>query len=163
VKSRTLLLFILLLILISTLVGCGTPTQAASPVVPQPEIEPVAKHSDGGHETGGQTGIADPDYVFTLETATSGGFSYLGEDGVTNPELRVPAGATVGLTVVNGDGIEHDLTIDVLGVHSDHVVAKGESSTVSFEAESPGVYAYYCTLPGHRQAGMEGLLVVEGI
>lgn len=129
-KSGTLIPFILLLILISTLVGCGTQTQAASPVVPQPETGPAAEHSDGGHETEGQADIANPDYVFTLETATSGGFSYLGEDGVTNPELRVPVGATVGLTVVNGDGIEHDLTIDVLGLHSAHVVAKGESSTV---------------------------------
>jgi nitrite reductase (NO-forming) len=162
VTSRRLLIpLILVLILVSLLAGCGTQPQAVVSPPAASATEPALEHAEAEHNPAESADIPNPDYTFTLETATSGGFIYLGDNGETNPELRVPAGATVAVTVVNGDGIEHDLTIDVLGLHSDHVVTKGESSTVAFRAETPGRYAYYCTLPGHRQAGMEGVLLVE--
>lgn len=161
VKSRIFLSAILLLILLATLAACGAQPQSVPPVASQSGAESAAEHADGAHATDEQAEIATPDHTFTLETATSGGFIYVGDDGVKNPELRVPVGTTVGLTLVNGDGIEHDLSIDDLGVHSEHIVQIGASSTVSFHAKTPGTYVYYCTLPGHRQAGMEGILVVE--
>ena len=40
---------------------------------------------------------------------------------------------------------------------------KGASSVTVFRADKSGEYAYFCALPGHRQAGMEGKLVVGGV
>jgi nitrite reductase (NO-forming) len=144
---------LLLIVLMAVLSACG-----------QAHAEETDDHADeaGGHGGDEPVDLSDVDYAFTLETEATSGFLYRDEEGMKNPVLRVPAGAKVGLTVVNGDGVEHDLTIDVLGLHSGHVVAKGESSSIAFTAETPGSYPYYCTLPGHREAGMEGVLVIEG-
>ena len=37
---------------------------------------------------------------------------------------------------------------------------KGESKTLSVTLK-PGTYKFYCSVPGHRMAGMEGTLVVK--
>ncbi len=39
------------------------------------------------------------------------------------------------------------------------MIAKGKTS-VSAEL-APGTYTFYCTVPGHREAGMEGTLTVK--
>jgi uncharacterized cupredoxin-like copper-binding protein len=39
------------------------------------------------------------------------------------------------------------------------LVAQGKTS-VSTEL-APGQYVFYCTVPGHRQAGMQGTLTVK--
>ena len=43
-----------------------------------------------------------------------------------------------------------------------HVAADmGMMATIEFTPDERGEYAYYCTVEGHRQAGMEGTLIVE--
>jgi plastocyanin len=37
---------------------------------------------------------------------------------------------------------------------------QGESKTLSLTLK-PGTYKFYCTVPGHRAAGMEGTLTVQ--
>ena len=86
--------------------------------------------------------------------------AFVGHDGQTNPTIEVKAGDVMKLTIVNDDAIEHDIVIDALGVHSAHITGEGESTTVIFTAEEPGVYEYYCSVPGHRAAGMHGELIV---
>ena len=81
-------------------------------------------------------------------------------DGIINPELRVPEGATVNLTLENGDAMEHDIVIGDLNVNSESVFNIGESTTVTFTASESGIYDYWCSIPGHRQIGMEGTLIV---
>src|SRR5581483_11869288 len=43
---------------------------------------------------------------------------------------------------------------------SPRVTGRGASTTIAFRAGKPGDYAYFCSLPGHRAAGMEGHLTV---
>lgn len=104
---------------------------------------------------------------FALETQKTGGkmvFAGVGGeiDGVINPDLVVQPGDTVRLVLTNGDGIPHDLAIPEFDVKSGLVSKKGQSSEVSFTVpgDSSGIYDYFCTLPGHRQAGQEGKLIV---
>lgn len=42
-----------------------------------------------------------------------------------------------------------------------HVAAEaGHAATIEFTPTEAGTYVFYCTVPGHRVAGMEGKLVV---
>lgn len=43
-----------------------------------------------------------------------------------------------------------------------HIAAlSGESSSAEFTVSKPGTYEYYCTVPGHREAGMRGIAYVH--
>jgi len=68
---------------------------------------------------------------------------------------------SAGVVVVwfaNRDLFWHTFTVDELGV--DLKVPVGGARTVSFNAP-PGTYSYYCGVPGHREAGMQGTLTVR--
>ena len=88
--------------------------------------------------------------------------------------IEVPVGKTVQINLRNMDGAEHDMTVDGLrvvmmgdpgmaghhagasaGMLAMHTVANGNAS-VTFRADEKGLYRFYCTLPGHKDAGMIG-------
>lgn len=73
--------------------------------------------------------------------------------------LTISADTPTEITVDNQGVVEHDLTIDELGVHI-HADA-GESTTGTVTAAA-GTYEFYCSVPGHRDSGMEGTLTVTG-
>ena len=81
-------------------------------------------------------------------------------DGKINPDLVVNPGDVVEITLVNGDGVLHDIILPDLGAAAPPVSQKGTESKTVFKVAANGVYPYICSLPGHRQAGMEGKLVV---
>lgn len=112
-----------------------------------------------------QPGIGAATVHFTLTTgAADGKMVFIGVggdiDGKTNPDLAVQPGDTVEITLVNGDGVTHDLVLPDSQVASGHVSEKAAKVKVVFKAAESGIFAYYCSLPGHRQAGMEGKLIV---
>jgi uncharacterized cupredoxin-like copper-binding protein/mono/diheme cytochrome c family protein len=73
-------------------------------------------------------------------------------------ELSAPADTETTITVTNNGASPHDFTIDELGIQT-KMLNPGESETVTINAPA-GSYTYYCSVPGHRQAGMEGTLTV---
>ncbi|HET6846743.1 MAG TPA: cupredoxin domain-containing protein, partial [Anaerolineales bacterium] len=83
-------------------------------------------------------------------------------DGVVNPRLEAKVGDIVTIKFMSGEGAEHNFVIPDLGVDSGHVVGQGKTVSVTFGVDRPGEFAYFCDLPGHRQAGMEGVLAVAG-
>jgi nitrite reductase (NO-forming) len=111
-------------------------------------------------------GQAEFDVEFTLTTSMDSGkmvFVGVGDeiDGVINPDLVARQGDTLHLTLINGDGMPHDFASPELKAQTTIVSAKGKTTDVVFETKDTGEFAYYCTVPGHRQAGMEGKLIVE--
>jgi plastocyanin len=75
---------------------------------------------------------------------------------VTNKAQAKPGEITVKM--VNKSGTPHDIVID--GKGKGEVVQNGGTS--QFKANfTAGTYTYYCSVPGHRQAGMEGKLTVK--
>jgi plastocyanin len=67
----------------------------------------------------------------------------------------------VTITMSNPSSIPHGVAIEGQGVDKDgQVVNKGGTSTVTASLK-PGKYTFYCPVPGHRQAGMEGTLTVK--
>ena len=73
-------------------------------------------------------------------------------------EIEVAAGEEVAIALTSTD-ILHDFTIGELDAHV--AVDAGETAMGGLRADEPGSYTFFCTVPGHREAGMEGTLVVE--
>jgi nitrite reductase (NO-forming) len=81
-------------------------------------------------------------------------------DGVANPVLSASPGQTVQITLINGDGVEHDLILPGLEVDSDPVNGASSQTSVVFDVHQEGKYVYYSSASGRRETGMEGWLVV---
>ena len=68
----------------------------------------------------------------------------------------------VSIDFTNMSPLGHDVTVAsssgaVVGATP---IFEGGSKTLSLNLK-PGTYKFYCTVPGHRQAGMEGTLTVQ--
>jgi len=71
--------------------------------------------------------------------------------------LKASAGRTT-IRFTNKGATDHDLSIDALGVHLTEKPGKTGEATVTL---TPGTYTFYCSVPGHRQSGMQGTLKVS--
>ncbi len=74
-------------------------------------------------------------------------------------ELTADAG-TVAVELQAGETVEHDFVIEELD-NTEVVMAQPGQSAVGTVDLEPGTYTFYCSVPGHRTAGMEGTLTVE--
>lgn len=113
--------------------GNATPVAAASPVS---ESSPVASAAGAN--------------AFAVNTV---------DINFDPKELTIPADTDVKVTVTNKGVLQHDFTIDELKVAT-KLLNGGDSETVTINAKA-GTYEYYCTVPGHREAGMVGNLIVK--
>ncbi|ODS82604.1 MAG: dehydrogenase [Cytophagaceae bacterium SCN 52-12] len=96
--------------------------------------------------------------AFVLESTMLG---YFRKDGTRNPVLKANRGDKVRITIINGELMPHDIALEKLAIQSKTVLEKGDSAVIEFRAEADDIY--YCTIPGHRIAGMTGrLVIVEG-
>lgn len=74
-----------------------------------------------------------------------------------NPEdLKLVKGEPVKISFENRG--THTFTIDELGVN---VILRGSSGVAEFTPTKSGTFEYYCAVPGHREGGMFGSLLVE--
>lgn len=104
------------------------------------------------------------------------------EFGFEPNSITASAGFPVELTLVNEGAIEHDFVIEVIPVtdvsssntgehhmateeHSEYDLhtstSTGETSTLIFTPTEPGTYQIICSVPGHKDAGMTGELIVK--
>ena len=114
----------------------GTSTPVASPGA-SPEASPSASPAAGG----------------TAVTVTAVDIDF------EPSELTIPADTDVEITLVNEGVLQHDFNIEDTEFHTELLDAgKEETITVNLSA---GEYVYFCSVPGHREAGMEGTLTVE--
>ena len=109
---------------------------------------------------------AMPNAIFTLRTGIAQGkMVYIGKggaiDGKVNPVLAVHEGDVVQITIINGEGAEHDIVVPDVHAASQRVSGPGASSTLVFHANDAGSFQYFCSVAGHREAGMEGQIKVE--
>jgi nitrite reductase (NO-forming) len=109
-----------------------------------------------------------PNVAFTLETAVAEGrMVFIGVggaiNGVVNPTLQVMTNDVVQVTLINGDGAPHDIVFPDFSAASDQIASTGTSTAIVFRAGTSGDFFYYCSVPGHRAAGMEGKIVVGDV
>ncbi|MCS3727341.1 copper-containing nitrite reductase [Bradyrhizobium betae] len=141
----------------------GTPTTQAQPApatsataAPPPSRPQSATGADIGYVT---------DARYTLRSGIAEGrMVYIGVggaiEGKVNPVLSASEGQVVQLTLINGEGAEHDIVFPDQDTKSPRVTGKGASTTIAFRASKSGDFTYYCSVPGHRLAGMEGQFTV---
>lgn len=126
------------------LMGAGAVAAAAG-------MRPLEEHggetAEGGEGGGGEGGATNEPVWVAVDIAYE-----------SAPE-ELPTG-DVDVTLVNDGQIEHNVVIEERGDEVILEAAGGETdeATVSFEA---GEYTYYCSITGHREAGMEGTMTVS--
>ncbi|MEK9170721.1 MAG: cupredoxin domain-containing protein [Patescibacteria group bacterium] len=87
--------------------------------------------------------------------------SVVGKEFSFSPaSISVKAGARVKITFSNNGKAPHNLILEGLGIGTKTIKA-GQADVVEFTAPSSGTYVFFCSVPGHRAAGMEGSLKVQ--
>ena len=75
--------------------------------------------------------------------------------------LEAPAGS-VAIVLTNESSVPHNVAIERDGsvVVEGEIFAGGGTRTTATDLVA-GTYAFFCSVPGHREGGMEGILTVE--
>jgi nitrite reductase (NO-forming) len=72
--------------------------------------------------------------------------------------VQVPRGQKVTFTLDNRGVVEHDLTIQSAGFS---LTAKpGQTATADATFDKAGTFDFFCSIPGHKDAGMKGTMLV---
>lgn len=145
-KKATALLALLLASV--ALVACGSSDDSTTGgAETTAESTTESGQSGGGNESAGggtlEFAAAESGLAYTSDSATS-------EAG------------KVTIAFDNPQPISHDVAIeDSSGkeIAATELITEGSDSTTA-ELE-PGTYTFFCTVPGHREAGMEGTLTVK--
>jgi uncharacterized cupredoxin-like copper-binding protein len=102
--------------------------------------------------SGGTTGL-NPEALAALPGLTARNNTF------EQPTITAKVGETVILRLDNADTSIHYFDIDAFDVHVP--MPSGESALALFKPTAPGMYTFYCSVPSHREFGMQGTLVVE--
>src|SRR3954451_2893521 len=147
--------FAVLAIAALTLVACGSSSNSSSSTTETSGGESQAEQGGGGakEESGSASGGSASTLKFQADP--NGELAY-----TTNSATAKAGKVTVDFN--NPQELTHDVVIeDSSGkeVGGTELIASGsDSTTVSLK---PGTYTYFCSVPGHREAGMEGKLTVK--
>jgi plastocyanin len=113
--------------------------------------------SESGQEEGGEKAQKPPPTGTASNLALSADPS--GQLAFDKTALQAKAGK-VRITMNNPAPVPHNVAIEGNGVtQQGKTVPKGGASEVEATLK-PGKYTFFCSVPGHRQAGMEGTLTV---
>ena len=145
--------FLVLVLAAFALVACGggdDTTSSSTEPAPEATTEGNAAGGGGAKEAGGGGGA-----TLSFEADPEGALAY------TTTEATTKAGK-VTVEFDNPQSLTHDVAIeDSSGkeVGATELIAdSSDSTTVNLK---PGTYTFFCSVPGHREAGMEGTLTVE--
>ena len=140
--KRILLLAIAIAALAVGVAACGGAD--ASSADPAPPAAPTEEPAAGG---GGSSEVP-------LAAVEDGSFAY------DTTELSAGAG-DITIAFSNPSGTPHNVAVEGEGIETElgEIVTNADAPiTVSLE---PGTYTFFCSVPGHRQAGMEGTITVS--
>jgi uncharacterized cupredoxin-like copper-binding protein len=128
--------------------GCGSSSKSSSTSTSTPAAPATTSStpttSGGGAASGTVKFSADPSGALKFDKSSA----------------TAKAG-TVTLTMSNPSPIPHGIAVTGSGVNKvGQTVNQGGSSKVTANLKA-GTYTFYCPVPGHRQAGMQGTLTVQ--
>jgi plastocyanin len=132
------------------LVACGSSSDDSSDTgATTSETKPQADTTDKAE--GGSTGTAG---ALDIQAASSG-LAY-------SSDTATAKAGNVTVDFTNPQPLPHDVAFEDAGGETvgktELVTEDSTSETVDLKS---GAYTFYCTVPGHREAGMEGSLTVK--
>lgn len=99
--------------------------------------------------------------VVTEDLSPAREITVTGTEYSYNPaSIIAKKGEKIKLTFINAGATTHNLVIDALNVKT-KMVAPGKSDTIEFTLESDTNLVFYCSVPNHRNLGMEGEIKLE--
>jgi uncharacterized cupredoxin-like copper-binding protein len=146
VKRATALVAVPLLVL--AIAGCGGDNGSSKTSSGAASTSPTSTGTTTGTTTTGKATVlklsADPGGALRFDKKT----------------LEAPAGK-VRIQMKNPATLQHDVVIEGNGVDkAGPVVGQGGTSTATADLKA-GKYTFYCSVDGHEQAGMKGVLTVR--
>jgi plastocyanin len=82
------------------------------------------------------------------------------EYAFTPSTFTLKKGLPAEITFKNTGAFPHNLTIADLNVKT-KTIQPGEQDTIQFTPDKTGQFAFLCTVPGHADKGMKGMLTVQ--
>jgi plastocyanin len=144
--------FLVLAIAALALVACGSSSNSSSSTTETSGGESQAEQGGAAKEEASSGGSAS---TLKFEADPNGELAY-----TTTHMTAKPGKVTIDFN--NPQGLDHNVAIENSKgeeiAHTELVADGSESTTADLK---PGTYHYFCTVPGHREAGMEGTLVVK--
>jgi plastocyanin len=132
----------------------AVPAAHTQELAPVPTVPSTTSSSAAAEPSTPAAPPAKPSHSLKLAANPGGLLKY------NTKELYAQAG-TVTITMANMSPLEHNVTVaegsKVLGATP---TFKGGTRTLTLKLK-PGKYVFYCSVPGHRAAGMEGTLNVS--
>jgi plastocyanin len=136
------------------LAGCGSSSTTTSSSTSTPASTP-ATTSSATSSTPAPAPAPSAGQALALEANPEGPLKFM-------PSSLTATAGKVTINLTNKATLEHNVTVSsasgaVLGA-TPTFAGGTKSVTVTV---TPGTYKFYCSVPGHRQGGMEGTLVVK--
>jgi len=126
------------------------------------EIEAFRAEEEAAAEEGEAPEVDEPADAEPVEEDALALTSPEPGDLIFDPTTLEAGAGEVTINYTNPSEVPHNVAIE----DGSETVAQGETVTGGSSAPAtaslePGEYVYYCSIPGHRESGMEGTLTVE--
>jgi plastocyanin len=146
--KRILLLTVAIVALAVGVAACGGDDDSSAE--PAPPATPTEEPAEATEEPAAEGGSSE----IPLLALEDGSLAY------DTTELSAETG-DITIAFSNPSGTPHNVAVEGEGIEEvlGEVVTNADAPiTVSLE---PGTYTFFCSVPGHRQAGMEGTITVS--
>lgn len=118
---------------------------------PRPSISPSTKETPVGMEEIEEDVSEESAFEVTIK---------MSEYVISPSVISIDANEDTTFILKNLGFTTHNFVVDELSIYSG-IIPPGESKTITFMAEEPGEYDFYCSVDNHRGNGMEGVLIVK--
>jgi plastocyanin len=140
------------------LAGCGSSsnTTSSGTTASTPATTPATTSSTAATTTSTATSTSAPaSAALSLEANREGQLAY-------NTKSLTATAGKVSIAFTNMSPLSHNVTIEAAGgkIVGATPTFQGGTKTLTVELTA-GTYKYFCSVPGHRAAGMEGTLTVK--
>lgn len=152
---KTFTVLLALLVASIALVACGGGSDNSSSTTATTGAEESSGAAAGGEKTSEESSGGGTASTLEFEADPNGELAF------TTTEETAEAGK-VTIDFNNPQALPHDVKIETSGgeeIGGTETVSDG-STSASVDLK-PGTYTFFCSIPGHREAGMEGTLVVK--
>lgn len=157
-KAKSIILLALSVLALAALAGCAQDSTDTTDDNPRMQEE-VAKEKAGGSGSestnptrdGNSGTTSSKGTTLNLQADPSGALKY-------DPTSLTANAGKITINFKNESAVPHDVEVEGLGKSEE--ITKGSTKLVIKDAKA-GTYKFFCTVPGHEQAGMTGELKVN--